>query len=533
MKHCCVWLHRRQRRAVSGLICALLLSSCIDDAYDFSKVGVEVALNPSVAIPIAEGTMSIAQLFPDDTTGNPIVKADENKLVHLYYKQTLATITYDDFVGKVEDQQQKVSLLPVPVNLPVGYPLKGNMDVNFPLSLTSPDQIIESVELEDGQLTLELLTNMVVSSNGALTISSDDITMGNGRRYEATLSPTIRKKTVWLNDAVIRTSSLNKVKFSLSFSLTKVDKRPVWDTVMLKFSLTKMKSKATVGYLGRKLYNLSMGKIDLNYGKKIFESEEALIEAPVVKLEFENGIDVPFEYRCSDISAYAKNQTYHISGFPEATFIRKGATIVPKEVKSFATFESTTNLITVLSRFPQYINFSGNVISNPKGEIVTNRVGRGDKIIIKGYMDLPMQVLLKNVVLCDTIKYNFYDIGNNKDIDIFKVMLTLYNGFPADFKLNAYMLDENKVAIDTLFKDYVNVKSSAVLNSIATSHTKTAVDVEFKQSRLLKIKRGRYLVLRALGTTAGASEGTKVKILSTNSLNVNVVGAAQFKLNNK
>lgn len=82
MKHCCVWLHRRQRRAVSGLICALLLSSCIDDAYDFSKVGVEVALNPSVAIPIAEGTMSIAQLFPDDTTGNPIVKADENNEVN-------------------------------------------------------------------------------------------------------------------------------------------------------------------------------------------------------------------------------------------------------------------------------------------------------------------------------------------------------------------------------------------------------------------------------------------------------------------
>lgn len=518
---------------LTGLLSLLILASCVEKEYDFSKIGIKGDFAPSVAIPIAEGSISITQLFPNDTSGNPIVKEDQDKLLHIYYSKTLATISYGDFVGDVADQHQAVSLLPAQTIIPVNTPIRGSTTLDFPLALTSPDQIIERVVLDRGLLSVDVSSNMEMTSASSLTISSDDIVLANGESYHVVINPSSSGSTVSLSGATVKTSSLNKVKFLLSYAIEKRTSSSTFDKIMLNFGLTQMKAHSTVGYLGRKLYNLNMKRIDFNYGRKIFESESALIEAPVVKLEFKNGIDVPFEYQSSKIEAYGKKKIYNILGFPANTFIEKGSLKdAARLVSSFATFENAADLISVLSKFPDYLNFSGNIISNPKGQIATNVVGEDDRIEIKGYVDLPMQVLLKNVVLYDTVKYDFNDIATSKDIDYFKLMLTLNNGYPVDFRMNAYVLNDAGTTIDSLFTAPVAVKSGVVANGIALSSVESTAELEFSQSRLQGLKDGKSLAIRAVGTTFGASEGAKVKILSTNGLKIKVVGAVRFKLKN-
>ena len=70
------------------------LSSCIENEYDLSNISSKMDVESSFAIPIASGSMSITQFYPNDSTGNTIIKADTQNLIHLYYKQVFDTLDY-------------------------------------------------------------------------------------------------------------------------------------------------------------------------------------------------------------------------------------------------------------------------------------------------------------------------------------------------------------------------------------------------------------------------------------------------------
>jgi hypothetical protein len=248
-------------------------------------------------------------------------------------------------------------------------------------------------------------------------------------------------------------------------------------------------------------------------------------------------IDIPFDFKCDEVRASVKGTLYPITGFPTSNIIQKGITTSNSAelsyVKSTATFNKSTNIISLLAKFPEYLEFKGQLISNYEGIVARNEVKKGDKIIISGNMDLPLNIMLKNLVLRDTTHYDFEKISTNADmLETLKITAFLKNGFPANFLVNGYITDASYNNIDSLFEAPILIKSAEIVNQMILSKTESVISSSFSKDRIKKLKAGRHLILIAKATTPNSENGASVKLLSTYNLDIKIVGGTKYNLNN-
>lgn len=521
--------------ASTVLTLAVLQTACIEDSIDFENAKTQSDFSTSVAIPVAQGSFTIQKFFPVSKYGNPRLSVDSTSLLHWIYHQTLDTLTYNDLVGTTSTLYQTASLLPPRTMLPPNRVITGSVALHFPLSLTNPDQIIDEVEIEKALFNISYNTSFSTSPATSIKISSNDIIFADGSTFTATLTPSTPKVSTSLANAKIVPSAQNSIAFRLNFSVTKISEATTADDITMTFNITQMSTLSTKGYFGKKTYILGNQKFPLDYGKQIFQSDEAFFESPYIKLDFENGANVPFMYTSNEISAYLKDAPVTITGFPSPVYIdANSSTKNSTYTTASAIFSGTTNLISVLAKFPTALRFKGSVTSNYGNQTVQNYICKNDKVIVKAYMDLPLKFRLKNVVLYDTSKYDFSSITNDlsKQVDHFKLFFTFSNSYPVEFNLNAYIMDANYSVIDTIFTVPITIKSGDITNGESESITASSGFVEFDKARINKIKSGRYIAIKATGTTFGAENGATVKIRANNRLDFKIIGATKLNLNN-
>lgn len=519
----------RKATALCILLVAIgITTSCIKE-YDLANLTTEVKGESSFAVPIASSTLTITQLYPSSSKST-VVRADKDSLLHIYYSQPFDTISYDELIGKIPNQFNELSLLPTGAILPEGVTFSRSLTAGAPITPAAPDQIIQSISLAGGLMEISIQSTNALTSSSQIKIASKDIRFKGGGDLNAILTPSKPSIRFNLDGATITPSAKNEVIFSLSAAIAKLNHNLIADQVKLFIRIVDLKSNAADGYFGNVQRAVTTGKIKLEFNRNVFDVDEADLENPMVSIDIDNSFDVPFEFRCSNVDAYIRKTLVEVTGFPATTPIAAGYS--GKPARSILLFKQPTNIVPVLAKFPEYIDFKGSVIANPNGNIRLNHAQAGDRIIVKGNLDLPLCVKLKNLVFRDTSHYDFKKLSDNADrLETLKLAAIIRNGFPADLLVNMYIADNSYSYIDSLFDAPTLVKSADITNKKGVAKTETTVSVVFSKERIKKLGVGKHVILVARASTPAAGNNTMVKILSSYSINAKLVGATKYNLN--
>jgi len=518
-----------KNRPFLAILVALGLASCAKEDYNIDRISSSVNVNPSIAFPIASGSIMLEQVLPKTNDTTNYIYVDSDKLLHLVYKQTFDSLSFGRYANIVKDVQGSTSIAaPNGVSFPTTT-VTGQTSFSFAISLDRTDQTLEEALLESGMLTVS--NSASFSGSFSYTIVSQDIVGVNG----VALTKTFNQSTS-LNLAGYRIKPYGgkQIRFSISYSITKQSSGTTNDNVSLSFGLSSLRVKELVGNLGQLNISLQNNSLPLDFSDMVDKVGDFDIKNPQIKLIFKNQAILPFAFSHSGVTAIKDGKAYNITGLPSPINIYSPIYGVEKVKISEATIDPNTNLVSVLAMFPQTLNFNGSLVTNPVSiPAVKNRINTADKLYVGAVADFPLDVKLSNVVLRDTTSYDFSSIvKDSKSIDQMKLQFQVKNGFPLDLKVAAVIVDAAGNILDNVFAVPFDVKAASTQNEKVVAATESKVEVSYNQQRIQKLKAGDRIVFISTVNTAGSSSGQTVKLLASYKVDIAVVGFIQANLNN-
>ena len=97
--------------------------------------------------------------------------------------------------------------------------------------------------------------------------------------------------------------------------------------------------------------------------------------------------------------------------------------------------------------------------------------------------------------LTSTTAVDFTNVKQLDRVNYGDFILSASNGYPFDAKLQAYMLDENKQIIDSLFTPTNNIitKGATDAQNIVTSSTRSQLRVAFTKTKIENLRKTKSL----------------------------------------
>lgn len=515
---------------------ALALTSCVKEEYDMNKISSSVDVKSAMAFPIASGTVTLEQLLPKKNDANKYIYVDKDNLLHLMYKQTFDSLTFGKYANIVKDVQSSITIASqIGVSLPVNSKIAGETSFNFSISLDRPEQNIEEAVIESGMLTLNN-TSTFTSGTFNYSIETTDIQNPNGTPFKVTLNTTStnQTKSISLAGCTFKPATGNQIRFKIIYDITKQSGSNTNEKVTLAFGLNSIQIKSLVGNLGQIKIPLLNNSFPLDFSDMVDNTGDFDIKDPKIKLIFRNEAGLPFSFTHSGVTAVRDNQVYNITGLPSPINIFAPIFGIETEKLSEAAIDQASNIVSVLAKFPKKLTFNGSLTANPSSITppVKNRINAKDKLYVSAEADLPLNVRLSNVTLKDTSEYDFSSIvKDSKSIDQMRLQFQFKNGLPFGMNVTAAIVDATGKVLDNVFTTAFNLKPGEIQGStIVASESK--IDVTYTQSRIQLLKSGNRIIFTMNANTTGSNAGQTVKLLSTQKLDIKVVGFIQANLNN-
>lgn len=500
---------------------ALALSSCVREDYDFDKISSSIDATSSVGLPIASGSFTLGKVLPASSDTSKYVYTDGDDLLHLVYKETLDSLSFSDYTNILKDMQGSASL---PVPAVAGSNIDVSTSFTLDVNLKRNDQIIQKAILDGGLLSFNSNTNF---SNSLLyTLQSNDILDANGNPLKRTFQ---YGTTLNLAGYTIKPSADRKISFTLRCSGSRYYTSNS-DQISFSYGIGGIKIKELFGSLGQLSIALTNNSFPLDFSKMVNTIDGFDIANPDIRLIFKNQAGVAFSFSHGGVVAVRDGVEHSITGLPSPIGVKasNGGTYC-----STAKINPNSNLVSVLSLFPQTLTFNGNLLANPDGAASVNHIRAIDKLYIAAHADLPLDVKLQNLAFRDTSSYDFNSIVEDAEsVDLLKLQLQVQNGFPLDLDFNALIIDANGNVLDQVFEKPVAIRAASITGGKASTPNSVKVNALYDQKRIQKLKAGDRIVFVAKVNTAGSDVGSHVKITSSCKMDVKVVGFIQANLNN-
>lgn len=115
------------------------------------------------------------------------------------------------------------------------------------------------------------------------------------------------------------------------------------------------------------------------------------------------------------------------------------------------------------------------------------------------------------------------DFGAMPDINQLDIALTFKNNFPFDLTCQVYLLDENRVAIDSLFDSRETITAPPIQNEISVGFAEETAVIDYGAERAEKLKAVKYAVVATTFNSADIEHEQMVKVLRTNKLAIRAI----------
>ena len=473
------------------IICSSLLTSCMDDYFDFDKFSTHTQLSSKWTIPLAYSNLDVHNLREHV---NQVIVSDEAGLIVFTYVDTILSETAADlFVLPDQSFQAQIDFDPLPninknsSNEPII--ITKNININL---FEEQKYSVDSIVFNDADLVLTIKSS--VNIRGDFQISIPELKK-NGHSFTAnieigpngtsTLSDHLQNYI--LNLAEIN-SETNDLLLELTFTLYPDGKETLKKANGFDFnvSLKNMKYEWFFGTMDVIPTTIGPSSFSIEILRNVFDGT-FYIEDPYLRFIILNSFGVPARYGFEYMIARNTNTGAEniVTGLPDfnnsAHTVNMGKHNYPSAIittsNDFLELGATnSNLPIVIGNLPNQFDYKVNAVINPNDLLTSNNfIHKNSRLDVIGEIEIPLWGRSPIMRLADTINFN---IGQSlPDIDQITAMhlnLMTWNGFPCDFRLHGILLDKYDNPVDTLFgttQEHLIIKSGTIVEDRINQQT--------------------------------------------------------------
>jgi hypothetical protein len=523
----------------------ILLISCIREEFDPSKFDGSLNLKPGVAVPVGYSHLNIARFLGDSAYSSQL-RIDDDGFLSLYYSKSVVSGTMGDQLTfppiSVNSTLLNTTGSDIDLLLP-GASLDLSHTIAVPVTLAETSARLDSIHLLSGVLQVNISSANIT---GTITYLIPGLIL-NGLPY--TITRNISNPLLTLNLAgytIIPDHDLagnNLLTCLLSVHLQNPS-GPVaegGDILTVQAGLNSLNYSTIFG-------NFSGFNIDLphfSFATDFFNKIDAgSIEFadPRLKLLFSNSVGVPLSLSFNSFeSSDRNNNLIPLTG----AGVPSGAN--PKMINypslsqigqviedSLLLDRTNSNLPVLFASNPDSIRMSVTAGINPAGGTGTTFINHDSNYDVTAVVDLPLWGKGEFLIMFDTLNFDFINstIPAPEELERLIVRTNITNSFPVAMNAQIYMLDQNKVLLDSLFTQAITIEGAADINGdgLTDPHAQDAIDVDLPRNKIEMLNTTRFLVTKGwIATTDYPLKDVKFYIYQYLDFNIGLI--AQLKIN--
>jgi hypothetical protein len=189
--------------------------------------------------------------------------------------------------------------------------------------------------------------------------------------------------------------------------------------------------------------------------------------------------------------------------------------------KTITLNNSNSNIKDLIGILPDKFIYQVNTQLNPNGNLGGNNdfayYGTGFKAYLNA--DIPLQFSASNLVLIDTTDINFTTVSQLDNVNHGQLLLTATNSYPFSIQLQGYLLDENRNVLEPLFGTPNTIQQPPLdANFKVIAPLNSTLSVPLTAGKIVNLKKARYI--KYLATFNTAAQPNPVKFYSHYTLDI-------------
>ncbi|MCC7050488.1 MAG: hypothetical protein IT239_01750 [Bacteroidia bacterium] len=526
-----------------GLLGAGVLSSCVKDKYDFSKVSVR-NWSPNVAAPLVNANLTIRDILVNaDKQG--AIQVGSDGFCTLVYRGKLFSKQAKDFIQIPDQSFSSFNYNFSNTTTASGFNSAANGTSfgpyvqNMSYTLSSSYQI-DSIFLKPGtKLSFNYANSLPADINITVTSASlKDKTTGVAFSKTFTVAQSSNSVQQYdlggyvlnLNDGM---GNRNVFGFTFSATLTKQGNASGSESISISPSFNNVNFSAIIGYVGT-LAN-SIAPYQDTVGISIFTNSDALgggtftVVDPSVTAKITNYLGCNVKFSFDKLDAYTPNASHVNTNLNTLAGTPATQNVAINGAVNFATAgltnvsitkNNTPSVVPFVNSQPKNVIYKVNAVINPGATgYIRNFFADTSRFEVDFDINMPLWGTAKNFSLRDT---QDVDMKGLEQLNSINVRTYFDNQFPAEMLMSL-------VYVDSLYRPIITlVPSGSVVISAATvdpatgkllTATSTQKDYTLTREHILKLKDAKKLLITATANTTN-SGAVNVKFYDFYKLNV-------------
>ncbi len=495
-------------------------------------------LTPTYAIPLVNSKLSVYNLLAK--VDSSIIRGDQDGIVTLVYQQDIIEVPFSSLVLLPNQSQNADAVYPGPSINPFPNLQQAQYSGSFDLNFISPTiEELYRLLLETGQMKLVMSSSIehkidytvnfpgITKSGASLSISGTSSTGGN---HNQTKTENIDGYNLDLSKG---NSSHNKITVNYSIVITSFGSSilSAGEKVNFSLSLEDLNFDSMEGYFGKIVLPELADSIPIRLFQ--FTNEQATntgesfaLTDPRIKLQFSNNMVLPVQLTIKELKLKklpsGSTNDILLSGFQNPFSIQYPLVPDQVEVTTMLIDRTNSNIKELMTPTDKELIFKVEAAINPNQKSV-NAITKNGKLGIGAQLELPMVGYGGNWVLGDTVQLGL-SLGDQQELKSGLIRLNLENSFPIDIFLQLYFLDENKVVLDSLFTNDLELLKAGVIdaNGRVLNTSKTIKDIGADQAKMKVISSAKYVAITSRIQTANFQNKQEIKLYTDNFISVKI-----------
>jgi hypothetical protein len=521
------------------------LLSCVREEFDPAKFDASLNLKPGLAIPVGYSHLQIEKYLTDSAYTDQLIIADDGFL-SLYYSTSVVSGTMSDLLSfppiSVNNTLINTTGSAIDLQTP-GASLNISDSVSIPVTLLQTTARLDSIHLLTGALHVDITTGNIT---GTVTYLFPGLEL-NGQPYTITRNFSNPDFTLNLaNYSIIPEHDAggnNILKCILSFNLQNPSGPVNAGSSLLSAQVNLNALSYETIYGDFSGYNIGLPAF--NFATAFFskiDGGQFQFFDPKLKLLFANSVGVPLSLSFSRFEAIDRNSNRitltgtgvpslanpKIIGYPA---LNQNGQTIPDSLQLDRT---NSNLSALLASNPDSISMSATAGIIPVAGNGTTFINHDSYYDVTAAVELPLWGKGEFLVLFDTMSFDYLSttLPAPEELERVIIRLNITNSFPVAMNAQIYMLDENRVLLDSLFTQEIKIEGASDTNNdgIADPHQQDMIDVDLPRSKIDILNNTYFIVTRGRITTTDFPV-KDVKFYLSYYMDYNIGLIAQLKIN--
>ena len=276
------------------------------------------------------------------------------------------------------------------------------------------------------------------------------------------------------------------------------------------------------GYLGNQVFSSTAETVNFDFFKGISAQLFALQNVDVnLKLINGFGADVSTSGiqfisinstngNTVTLSGTGVNSAYNLN---RALFNPNFSNPVTPSLKQIPLNGTNSNIKQFIENLPDKISYSATTQINPFGNISGNNdfIYYGNGLRADLEMNIPLAFSASELTLKDTADFNLGNVSMIENINSGKLNVRVNNGFPFSTGIQAYLLSDQGMLLDSLFS-LPGIANAGVVNSnlVVIQPTLTILEIPLNQEKISHLQSAKKIIFKAVLNTVSQPQIVKL-----------------------